>query len=352
MTTPSTIDRAKLTELANALVRRNPYVEVLRPELSGQYSVLSETLQEKLRARQMNKRLVLPDLQAFNNQTVALFTDFGGEHKEALYRTYSTLVFGWNMSDLFVERMKRIRSNHKLDDKEIAFKDFSMGQVNRAISDYLNALDFLPGFLFSLAIDKRIESVFGPNGKNTQKWIVEVLQSEGFGGRKPHVNEKMLRVVHIVAFLAGLFARDGQKVFWMTDNDAISETEEMHKQTLSLFQRVLALYTRDNVNFPVLGGALPFPDKDMGTRDILSAADVVAGSLSQYLTQKAISSSDDVRVKDGCDRVLQWLGHDGIGLKKMNVVMRAAQHGQIESVTFEFRTFRKPSGVTIVPVHV
>ena len=227
-----------------------------------------------------------------------------------------------------------------------------MGQVNRSISDYLNALDLLPGFLFSLAIDKRIESVFGPNGKDTQKWIVEVLQSEGLGGRKPHVNEKMLRVVHIVAFLAGLFARDGQKIFWMTDNDAISETEEMHKQTLSLLQRVLTLYTRDNVNFPVLGGALPFPDKDTGTRDILSAADVVAGSLSQYLTQKAKVAPAEIRVKDGCDRVLQWLGHDGIGLKKMNVVMQAAQRGEIERATFEFRISQKPSGVTIIPVYV
>ena len=227
-----------------------------------------------------------------------------------------------------------------------------MGQINRALSDYLNALDFLPGFLFSLAIDKRIGSVFGPSGKDTQKWIAETLELEGFGGRKPHVSEKLLRVVHIVAFLAGLFTRDGQNVFWMTDNDAISETEEMHKQTLSLFQRILTLYAKEGTKFPVLGGALPFPDKELGTRDMLSATDVVAGSLSQYLTQKDTVASHEIRIKDGCDRVLQWLGHDGVGLKKMNVVMREGKDARIESATVEFQSLRRPSGVTTIPVFI
>ena len=181
------------------------------------------------------------------------------------------------MSDLFLERVKNVRKEYNLGNKEIAFKDFSMGQLNRALSEYLNALDLLPGFLFSLAIDKRIGSVFGPSDKDTERWIVEVLESEGFGGRKPAVNEKLLRVIHILAFFVGLFTRDGQKVFWMTDNDAISETEEMHMNTLSLLQRVLTLYTKDGVEFPVLGGALPFADDQLGIRDMLSATDVVAG---------------------------------------------------------------------------
>ena len=198
---------------------------------------------------------MLPNLQAFGNQTVALFTDFGGEHKEARFRTYSTLICGWNMTDLFLERVKRIRKDYKLGDKEIAFKDFSMGQVKRALAEYLKALDLLPGFLFSLAIDKRIDSVFGPYGKDTQRWIIDTLDSEGFDGRKPAVNEKLLRVVHIVAFFSGLFTRDDQKVFWMTDNDAISETEEMHMNSLSLLQSVLTLYIKGNCS-PDLGSRM------------------------------------------------------------------------------------------------
>ena len=194
------------------------------------------------------------------------------------------------------------------------------------------AFSFPPSLLTS-----ELVVCLGPSDKDTERWIVEVLESEGFGGRKPAVNEKLLRVIHILAFFVGLFTRDGQKVFWMTDNDAISETEEMHMNTLSLLQRVLTLYTKDGVEFPVLGGALPFADDQLGTRDMLSATDVVAGSLSQYLTQRARVPPQEIRVKDGCDRVLQWLGHDGIGLKKMNVVMREGKHGLVESVTVEFQ---------------
>ena len=102
----------------------------------------------------------------------------------------------------------------------------------------------------------------------------------------------------------------------------------------------------------MFGGVLPFPDDELGTRDLLSAPDVVAGSIGQYLTQKASVAPREIRLKEGCDKVLQWLGHDGFGLKKMNVVIREREKGQIESATFEFQSVEQPSGVTILPVFV
>jgi hypothetical protein len=47
-------------------------------------------------------------------------------------------------------------------------------------------------------------------------------------------------------------------------------------------------------------------------------------------------AADDILVKEGCDRVLQWLAHDGVGLKKMNVLMRPGVNGVIEAAMLEF----------------
>jgi hypothetical protein len=230
-------------------------------------------------------RLLLPDLRALGNRSVGVFTDYGGESR-GKYLTYTTLVCAWSVTYPFQEKMKTIRESHGLGQKEIAFKDFRMGQLQRALPEYLNALDLLPGFLFTLAVDKRLRSFFGPNEKSTRELIAKTLAEFGIANRKHSVNEKLLRVVHIAAFLTGLLAHDGQQIFWMKDHDSIAPSKETHAKMLALFQRVIGLYTRPNCMYPLLGGALPFEERSLHMLDLLSAADIVAApsiNISHYV---------------------------------------------------------------------
>uniref|UniRef100_Q07TI0 DUF3800 domain-containing protein n=1 Tax=Rhodopseudomonas palustris (strain BisA53) TaxID=316055 RepID=Q07TI0_RHOP5 len=340
-----------LTELANNLAWKQPNLSVLKPEFSGQYPPIAELLQHHLFASEERRRLVLPNLRAFNNETVAVFTDYGGETKGASYSTYSILVCGWNLKEPFLRRMKEIRHNYCLGTKEIAFKDFRMGQIQRALPDYLAALNnLLPGFLFTLAIDRRLTSIFGAQGRETKEFIANALARADLGERKAEVNEKLLRIVHLTAFLVGLLAQDGQRIFWMTDHDSISPTPSMHEKTLRLFQSVLGLYARKGHHFPLLGGALPFAERSLDTLDLLSAPDIVAGCIEQYVSQMHAVPPHEIKVKQGCDRVLQWLAHDGVGLKKMNMIMRPGKSGGIEAVTFEFGLETPPTDAVVIPV--
>ena len=84
----------KMTEFANAVAWKRPDLNVLRPELNGQYPPVAEAIQKHLKLSDWRKRLVLPNLRAFDNETVAVFSDYGGESKDAKYLTYSTLVCG------------------------------------------------------------------------------------------------------------------------------------------------------------------------------------------------------------------------------------------------------------------
>jgi hypothetical protein len=343
---------AKLREHANKLAWKSPDLNVLRPDLAGQYPAIAEKLQEHIKRSDRRLRLVLPDLRAFANETVAVFTDYGGESKDAKYFTYSTLVCGWNLTSDFLKMMKTVRAQHGLGTKEIAFKDFGMGQLQRSLPGYLAALNAVPGFLFTLAVDKRLGSLFGPDTKEGREKIAQQLKELDVGERKPEVNEKMLRVVHIAAFLTGMLAHDGQKIFWMTDHDSISPTPEMHEKTLKFFQLVLPMYSRQGYKFPVLSGALPFKDRHLDTLDLLSATDIVAGALDQYLAQRDKVAVDDILVKQRCDRLLQWLAHDGLGLKKMNVLMRPGANSVIEAATLEFDLKDPPTDATVISVAV
>jgi hypothetical protein len=231
-----------------------------------------------------------------------------------------------------------------LGEKEIAFKDFRMGQVQRALPDYLAAANNVPGFLFTLAVDKRLPTLFGPLEKSTRNSISQILAENGFGDRKPEVAEKLVRIVHTAAFLVGLLAHHGQKIFGMTDADAICANNQLHKQALELFGRVLQLYARPGYKFSLLSGAQPFADCDFEL-DLLSLTDVVAGTLAQYLTRPN-------SVKEGAQRVLQWLAHDGLGLKKMTVCMKLGQSDTIQCATLEMGLETLPENVTIIPIQV
>jgi hypothetical protein len=55
-------------------------------------------------------------------------SDYGGESTGDYY-VYSALACGYGVTGVFNTRMKSIRTEHHLGDKEIAFKDFGMGQL-------------------------------------------------------------------------------------------------------------------------------------------------------------------------------------------------------------------------------
>jgi hypothetical protein len=155
----------------------------------------------------------------------------------------------------------------------------------------------------------------------------------------------------MAAFLTGLLAHDGQKILWMTDHDAICANREMHDTTLRLFQRVLSLYTAKQHTFPLLGGALPFPERSVEMLDLLSVTDIVAGALDQLLTQTDSVDPAEIKLKPGCERVLEWLAHDGIGLKKMNVILRLG-NGTINGSTLEFGLENAPKDTTLIRISV
>jgi len=349
---PSNEEFAKLVEVANQLVWKKPNLDVLAPRTDGQeYPVIATTLQEMLKFYEAQGKLFLPNLTAFDNKHVAIFSDYAGE-SSGNYHTYSILISAWDALGPLRLQMQDIRARHGLNKKEIAFKDFGMGQVQRALPDFLRAADSILGFLCTLVVSKKLTSVFGMPNRATQEELSNMLSQAGLGEWKREVAEKLLRIVHLSAFLTALLARDGQQLFWMTDNDAISPNQQSHERALALFQRVLSIYGRPNVNFPLIGGALPFEERAIEFMDSLSVTDVTASSVEHYLTQKDLHGENEFGVKAGADIVLQWLARDGIGLKKGTFILLPAANGAIKRGALEFTLVKPPENVSFVPIYM
>jgi hypothetical protein len=346
--TPAQMGR--LVELANDLVWKDCDLNLLRHRPISEYPLISQALQSQLTRSNARGKLLLPNLSAFGNASVAVFSDYSGEGA-GHYDVYSALVCSYGLTSPFSRHMRAVRAAHGLCNKEIEFKDFGMGKLRAALPEYLLALDGVPGFLCTLVVDKKLKSLFGA-GDATPKQLSAMLRAGNLGDWKPDTAEKLLRVVHLVAFLAALLTHNGQRILWMTDHDAISPNQEMHNCALSLFERVLRIYVRPGYSFSVIGGAVPFVERSLEMLDLLSASDVAAGSIAQYFTKRDSMRHENLAVKQGADDVLRWLAHDGIGLKKATFILRRGPCESIETATVEFKLRNPPRDALLVPIMV
>jgi hypothetical protein len=335
---------------ARELILHRPNLNVLRATADGHYSPLVQVIDSELKKREAAGRLLLPDLSALKNQTIGIFSDYSGEGA-GKYDTYSFLFCAWGSLDTFRQEMKKVRAKFALEAKEIEFKDFGMGAIQRALPSYLDTLNgYVPGLLFNLIVDKRIHSLFGPQDKGTGRALARLLEDKGIGGLKPRVAEKTLRVVHTAAYFTALLGHESQKIFWMSDHDAICANEEMHNRMLALYQDVLSLYS--NRQFGLMGGARPFQERKTDFLDLLSAADIAAGSVGQYFTGRDEVGAENTRVKVGAEKVLMWLGHDAVALKKLNIMFQLSENGALLSGAVDFTSKVAREDATFLPTQL
>jgi hypothetical protein len=340
----------ELIAKARQIILHGPNLNVLRPEHEGQYSPLVVAIETELKKREAAGLLLLPDLSALANSTVGIFSDYSGEGG-GNYLTYSFLICAWGSLDTFRDKMKRLRAQFALGDKEIEFKDFRMGAMRNALPAYLDLLNgYVPGLLFTVVVERRILSLFGPQDKSTGVALSGRLEQQGFGKLKPQIAEKAFRIVHTAAFLTALLGHEGQKIFWMSDHDAICTDTAAHERLLQLFHNVLTLYTTRQ--FGLIGGARPFSERSTDFLDLLSATDIVAGTLGQYFTGRDEVGEQNVCVKEGAEKILVWLGHDGLALKKLCIQLCLGDDGTIRHGAVQFKPKQAPDSVTFLPIHL
>lgn len=329
----------RIIERARVVTLRSPDLNVLRDENRAELPGIAHFLEQGFKARDAEGKLLLPDLSALANRTVGIFSDYGGEDSSSRFFTYSFLVCAFGSLDPFKQKMATLRADSGINGKEIAFKDFRWGPLRRMLPAYLRLSDsYISGLLFTLVVDKTIPSLFGPGDAETTRHMIDALEGTGYGSVAPRVCEKLFRILHCIAFLVALLAQAGQKIFWMTDHDAIGGTPEKHAKLLGVLNRVLPLYTEKS--FSVLGGARPFTPRAFEYLDLLSLADIAAGTIAQTLTSIGTLGKESAQIKDGGDHVLRWLCHNSLTLKKLVMTVVRLPNGEVGCgpIDFEART--------------
>jgi hypothetical protein len=273
-------------------------------------------LDDQLSQRHAQGRLLLPKLSSFSS--IAVFSDYGGEHKGSEYRTYSFLVTGDGATGPYSEEIRKIRDSYGIPHfKEIAYKDLGYGPVNRSLRALLAAAETLPGLLFTLVVHKNVDSLFGKNLREVSQWLL----NSGSIELPPAVAEKSLRVVYFAVYLSSLLGRNGQGLFWFSDQDDIVADKIRTDNLLRIWSAAIGNYSQ--TDFPKGGLLVQSPkakrpqeaSRSIDVESLLSVPDLFAGVLVPVITQW--KKGEPKIVKSGAGQIVEMLCHQGIFLKKL-----------------------------------
>ncbi|MBW3245632.1 hypothetical protein KUV57_23645 [Epibacterium sp. DP7N7-1] len=116
--------------LARRLTRKETDVAVLKKDKLAGYPPLAHLLEASLRGAGERGTLLIPELRFDGNETVGVFSDYGGESSDSRFLTYSVLVFGWNHAYPIQEEFEKIRNHHCFaDTTEMSYEESSSGQL-------------------------------------------------------------------------------------------------------------------------------------------------------------------------------------------------------------------------------
>ena len=277
----------------------------------------------------------LPDFS--DDETIAVMSDFSGEHKGAHFNTYSFLILAYNKVGPFMAQVEELRRKHGLIDpySEFAFKDLGFGPRSRALPEFLRLVDnFIHGAVITIAIDKQIDTVFGRSKKEAYPLIEEQLSAMGLGKWKGAAGEKVLRVCHSIAIFTTLTTRENQRLLWYCDNDVINENarDRQFEDTQNIFVRALSMYCRHT--FDLVGFGKSFDDKSH-LDDLLSIPDFAAGVV-QDLLQAHKTGEDNVPGGEEKKALLRWIATQGRFLSKITIQIGRLPNGEFGSGVVEF----------------
>jgi hypothetical protein len=279
--------------------------------------------------------------------TLMVLSDFGGSHAGQLFETYSFLVMCLEDNLDWLARQRAFREFVLRSNRRIAYKSLS-DKVRRAVMPaFLGMGSEIRGSLITFAISRDRPSVFqAEQGLECERLLVP--------WRKKHIRERLLRVLHLGAFLLSGLSLPNHNVLWITDEDDIVSNVEQ----LTTLTSLLGLIATNSLSHNLGHLRCATAKSDDGSRsieDALAYADLAAGSVTELMTamqgnhrklQKQIVSPSPQSVSWKARGIGQWLADSSGALKRHICVMdfnRNAPGGRV--LMLRLHAYGMPSSV-------
>jgi hypothetical protein len=269
---------------------------------------------------------LVPDLS--KEKTLFVFSDYS--RIRGYYKTYSFFVLGRSGADYFNTVRKELRREFRLGNRRISFKKLNDRLKLRALPAFLSIAGAVDGFVLTLAVDSKIQSMFAEQFLEVWPELCSV---------KKAVLEDMLRVVHFGAQAVMTGFTSQQNIVWFTDDDSIV-ANEAHQQLFGRIAETLIrkMFMPDDQIGRVGFGLAGIDDGSLEIEDFVAVPDLVAGALCEmfdslakdklHITSRIVLNKPAVSRKSNL--ICEWIGKARCPLKKFGVVVDKTGPGQYD----------------------
>ncbi len=270
---------------------------------------------------------------------LVLASDYSGQHRGALYQTYSFLLVSQDTIGAWLARRSEIRQRWLRDGRRLSYKTLSESLRWHALEPFLDAAHLLTGVLATIAISNRMRSLFTSDGDilHTSTKLAEYQYWQ------PRPFERLYRVCSFAAFLLAGLSFPGQALYWVTDDDEIVATAKHQEAFSRMFTYACQFYVPHGLS----SVSLSTTGEDSGDRsleDLASMPDLAAGAVAAFL-EAAPESKDMTHLELPLPEnlpgkaypICKWLSIVDRPLKKVVLVvdpMPSPGEYQVRSVQF------------------
>lgn len=260
----------------------------------------------------------IPNLR--HGSSILAFSDYGGEHKGAEFDSYAFLFTTPESVAAWLPARSMWREATGMARRRMAYKNLSDRIREKSCFSFLRTADLLEGLLVSVMVHKSITSFFSHD-------LIDRSQPElaRFGHIKPHVLEKLFRVMHLLGFFVGGLNAPLQNLMWISDEDAIMANRDRLVELRDLLLGVISIYMRHDLGHIRYGTTSSDPG-DLSIEDLAALPDLVTGATADAMTAYEVKgmlplSADLIQIPREvplkANQIFHWLSQPNEWLSKM-----------------------------------
>jgi hypothetical protein len=247
-------------------------------------------------------------------ESLLMASDYGGEHKGARARALSFLLVDMDNAELFFQECRRIRNDVLGQDRRMAYKSLGDKVRRQALIPFLQAADTLSGTLCVFCIDNRL-NLFEDLSLDQAELLPEFF---GIAHWKLKSARKLLEVAHLGGVLCGGFARAGQNIVWISDEDDFTASPMRVAMSTNLLGHICGHLLYEQAGHFRFGSART-TDYKRQSEDLAAVPDLAAGALcdawsrfqlwegSNWRAQEPVRAGE---LKTKAHAIVAWLAND------------------------------------------
>lgn len=155
------------------------------------------------------------------------------------------------------------------------------------------------------------------------------------------IGEKVLRVCHLIGMFVSLTTKEGQRLLWYCDNDAIKENTQVRNfaNTQKILVNILGMYCKHK--FDLVGFGKSFAERSH-LDDLLSIPDFAAGIVQDLLKARK-TGVDSITGGERKIALLKWMAMQSKFLSKITIQICRLPNGELGSGVVDFTPAKRNS---------